>query len=72
MYIFLFSGNILLNILVSDKMKVTVKKNNVQFMCVPNPPIKGMEGPVMMLAKVKDSLMAEQLEAKLEEVTKTT
>ena len=29
-------------------------------------------GPVMMLAKVKDSLMAEQLEAKLEEVTKTT
>ena len=41
---FLFSGNILLNILVSDKMKVTVKKNNVQFMCVPNPPIKGMEG----------------------------
>merc|ERR1712210_274811 len=65
-------GNILLNILVSDKMKVTVKKNNVQFMCVPNPPIKGMEGPVMMLAKVKDSLMAEQLEAKLEEVTKTT
>ena len=41
-------GNILLNILVSDKMKVTVKKNNVQFMCVPNPPIKGMEGKLFV------------------------
>jgi len=65
-------GNILLNILVSDKMNVTKRKNNVQFVCVPNPPIKGMEGPVIMLVKVKDSLMADQLEEKLEEATKKT
>jgi len=63
-------GNILLNILVNDKMNVIKRKNNVQFSCVANPPIKGMEGPVIMLAKVKDSLMADQLEAKLEEATK--
>jgi len=65
-------GNILLNILVSDKMNVIKRKNNLQFVCVPNPPIKGVEGPVIMLAKVKDSLMADQLEAKLEEAIKAT
>ena len=35
-------GNILLNILVNDKMNVIKRKNNVQFSCVANPPIKGM------------------------------
>jgi len=65
-------GNILLNILVGGKMNVIKRKNNLQFVCVPNPPIKGVEGPVIMLAKVKDSLMADQLEAKLEEAMKAT
>ena len=64
-------GNILLNILVNDKMNVIKRKNNIQFVCVPNPPIKGMEdGPVIMLVKVKDALMADQLEEKLKEATK--
>ena len=58
-------GNILLNILVSDKINVVKRKNNIQFGCVPNPPIKGIEGPAIMLVKVKDALMADQLEEKL-------
>merc|ERR1712200_197205 len=65
-------GNILLNILVGGKMNVIKRKNNLQFVCVPNPPIKGVEGPVIMLAKVKDSLMADQLDEKLQEAMKAT
>ena len=66
-------GNILLNIFVSDKMNVSKRKNNLQFVCVPNPPIKGMpEGPVIMLVKVKDALMADQLEEKINEATQST
>ncbi len=34
-------GNILLNILVNDKMNLMKRKNNLQFVCVPNPPIPG-------------------------------
>ncbi len=79
-------GNILLNILVNDKMNLMKRKNNLQFVCVPNPPIpgkyfwnsklakfsrnfmfSGQEGPVSMLIKVKDALMADQLEEKLKE-----
>ena len=64
-------GNILLNILVSDKMNIMKRKNNLQFGCLPNPPIPGLpEGPVIMLVKVKDALMADQLEEKLLEAMK--
>jgi nuclear pore complex protein Nup50 len=34
-------GNILLNILVNDKMNIIKRKNNLQFVCVPNPAIPG-------------------------------
>ena len=34
-------GNILLNIFINDKMNVVKRKNNLQFGCIPNPPIKG-------------------------------
>ena len=64
-------GNILLNILVNDKMSIMKRKNNLQFGCVPNPPIPGLtEGPAIMLLKVKDSVMADELEAKLNEAIK--
>ena len=63
-------GNILLNILVNDKMNLVKRGNNVQFACVPNPPIKDMEGPVMMLIKVKNAALADELVAKVEEVIK--
>jgi len=63
-------GNILLNILVNDQMNIDKRKNNIQFGCIPNPPIPGLpEGPVIMLVKVKDVLMADQLEEKLKEAT---
>lgn len=61
-------GNILLNILVTDKLNVTQRANNIQFVCIPNPEIKGLEpGPVSMLAKVKTADMAKELAAKLDE-----
>ena len=64
-------GNILLNIIVNDKLNVIKRKNNIQFGCIPNPPIKGLnDGPVIMLVKVKDSLLADQLEKKLNEAIK--
>ena len=34
-------GNILLNILVNDQMNIDKRKNNIQFGCIPNPPIPG-------------------------------
>ena len=61
-------GNILLNILVSDKMTFKQMKNNVNFVCVPNPPIKGVEGPTSMLIKVKSVDMSTELVKMLEEV----
>merc|ERR1712107_150466 len=65
-------GNILLNILVNDQMNILKRKNNIQFACIPNPAIKGVpDGPVMMLVKVKDALMADQLEEKLKEAMKS-
>ena len=64
-------GNILLNIMVSDKMSIMKRKNNLQFGCVPNPPIPGMpDGPAIMLLKVKDSVMADELEEKINEAIK--
>ena len=42
----------------------------LQFVCVPNPPIKGLEeGPAPMLIKVKNAAMAEELVKKVEERT---
>ncbi len=64
-------GNILLNILISDKMMFKQAKNNVQFVCVPNPEIKGVEsGPTSMLIKVKSAPQAEELVKRLEELSK--
>lgn len=64
-------GNILLNILVGDSLNIMKRKNNLQFGCIPNPPIPGMpEGPAIMLLKVKDSVMADELEEKLNEAIK--
>ena len=34
-------GNILLNIFVNDKMNILKRKNNLQFICLPNPAIPG-------------------------------
>eukprot|EP00093_Oithona_nana_P010240 10240.XXX_457724_460464_1 [CDS] Oithona nana genome sequencing. len=66
-------GNILLNILVGDSLNITKRKNNLQFGCIPHPPIPGMpEGPAIMLLKVKDSLMADELEEKLNEAIKAS
>lgn len=63
-------GNILLNILATDKLNIVQRGNNVQFVCVPNPPIKGMDdGPVSMLVKVKTAQMAEELVKKVDEAT---
>ncbi len=64
-------GNILLNILLNDKMSFVQRNNNVQFVCVPNPPIKELEeGPAPMLIKVKNAQMAEELVKKVEELSK--
>ncbi|TRY72560.1 hypothetical protein TCAL_13871, partial [Tigriopus californicus] len=61
-------GNILLNILLTDQLNVTQRANNIQFVCVPNPEIKGLEpGPVSMLAKVKTAELAKELAAKVAE-----
>lgn len=64
-------GNILLNILLNDKMSFAQRGNNVQFICVPNPPIKELsEGPAPMLIKVKNADLALELVKKVEERTK--
>ncbi len=61
-------GNILLNILLNDKMMFKATKNNIMFMCVPNPEIKGTgPGPVSMLIKVKAADVAEELVSKIKE-----
>lgn len=62
-------GNILLNILLNDKMNFVKRNNNIQFVCVPNPAIPGVEpGPVTMLIKVKNADMASILEEKIKEL----
>ncbi|MEM7296650.1 MAG: hypothetical protein AAF391_00110, partial [Bacteroidota bacterium] len=60
-------GNILLNIMVSDKLMFKQTKNNVQFFCMPNPAIKDTDGPVMMLVKVKNEAMGNDLMKKIDE-----
>ncbi len=62
-------GNILLNIHVNEQISFTQTKNNVRFVCVPNPAIPGLDGgPVTMLVRVKNPDMAEELLQKLKEV----
>ena len=63
-------GNILLNVLLHDKLMLQQSKNNVQFFCAPNPPIKDIEPgkPIRMLVKVKSEDMAKELLEKLEEL----
>ena len=42
--------------------------NNIQFVCIPNPPIPGIgDGPATMLVKVKNAEMADELEKNLKE-----
>ena len=50
------------------QMSLVKRNNNVQFVCIPNPPIPGLaEGPVTMLMRVKNADMADELEAKMKE-----
>lgn len=59
-------GNILLNVILNKQMSVLKRSNNIQFICVPNPAIPGIEnGPVTMLVKVKTAEMADLLETKI-------
>lgn len=61
-------GNILLNVMLNKQMSILKRGNNLQFVCIPNPPIPGIEsGPVTMLVKVKNSELADELEAKMQE-----
>jgi hypothetical protein len=49
-------------------MSLLKRGNNIQFVCIPNPPIPGIEeGPVTMLVRVKNSEMADELEKNLKE-----
>lgn len=58
-------GNIMLNVLVTDKMPVGRQgTNNVSIVCVPNPPLdaaKKSKTPICMLIRVKTSDMADEL-----------
>jgi hypothetical protein len=48
-------------------MSLLKRTNNIQFVCIPNPPIPGVDGPVTMLVKVKNADMANELETKMNE-----
>jgi len=62
-------GNILLNIVLNKSLNFTRRGNNVQFSCVPNPPIKDLDpGPVVMLAKVKNADIAAILEEEIKKL----
>ncbi|XP_005108334.1 nuclear pore complex protein Nup50 [Aplysia californica] len=69
-------GNILLNVILATSMPFSRQgKNNVFFVCVPNPPISSKPGteseetpvPVPMLIRVKTGEDADELLGKLEE-----
>jgi hypothetical protein len=49
------------------QMSLLKRTNNIQFVCIPNPPIPGVDGPVTMLVKVKNADMANELETKMNE-----
>ena len=57
-------GNILLNIMINKQMNLEKRKNCIQFVCIPNPEIPGVEAgsPVTMLVKVKSVDQASILE----------
>jgi len=57
-------GNILLNIMLTKQMNLEKRKNCVQFVCIPNPEIPGIEAgnPTTMLVKVKNVDQASILE----------
>jgi len=66
-------GNILLNIILSEKIPLErVGKNNVMIICVPNPPIdpKAEAEPVTFLIRVKTTEDADELKDKLTELAK--
>ncbi|KAK7066836.1 Nuclear pore complex protein Nup50 [Halocaridina rubra] len=61
-------GNILLNIVLNSSIPTArVGKNGVLLVCIPNPPLEKMEGPVKMLIRVKTSEDADELLSKLNE-----
>lgn len=57
-------GNILLNIMLTKQMNLEKRKNCIQFVCIPNPEIPGIEAgsPTTMLVKVKNVDQASILE----------
>ncbi|XP_046561463.1 nuclear pore complex protein Nup50-like isoform X2 [Haliotis rubra] len=67
-------GNIMLNIIMSEQMPVKKQgKNNVFFVCIPNPPFDpkaANDKPCPILLRVKTSTDAEELIAKIEENVK--
>jgi hypothetical protein len=44
------------------QMSFLRRNNNLQFVCIPNPPIPGVDGPATMLIKVKNAEAATDLE----------
>ncbi|XP_048242283.1 nuclear pore complex protein Nup50-like isoform X1 [Haliotis rufescens] len=67
-------GSIMLNIIMSESMTVKKQgKNNVFFVCIPNPPFDvkaASDKPYPILLRVKTSEDAEELISKIEENTK--
>ena len=61
-------GNILLNVRVTPDVPVSVTKNNVFVVCLPNPPLsKDKTTPVTYLIRVKTGGLANQLAASMKE-----
>ena len=58
-------GNILLNILVNDQMNIDKRKNNIQFGCIPNPPIPGIMNNKLGKNFVKSLFTKKSLLAKI-------
>lgn len=65
-------GNILLNIILNPQITTQrIGKNNVMFVCIPNPPIdKAPPAPTPMLLRVKTDVEADELLAKLNDAKK--
>jgi len=59
-------GSVLLNIMLTMEVKpIKTGTNNVQFVCYPNPPLPGVEGPTTILIRVKTSGDADELLEKM-------
>ena len=66
----MFSGTILLNIMLTGSIPFKRQgKNNVSFICIPNPPVDEKEEskPCSMMIRVKTAEDADELLGKLEE-----